>query len=175
MRLSALRIAWISLLALSSHVTAQEPARPDAGTQPLPPPSLGLLLDPTDAASLPQPSDTQVSPASPYARLVARWPEIEREKGVYDWSSLDPAVSALHGAGLRVVVCLPGGNELYVGAGKPPSPIEGESLQAWTSFTRSAVRAFAGKVAAIEIWDGPAAEFEPAIYAFVLKSSALAI
>jgi hypothetical protein len=175
MRLRAFCIALISALATSSLLSAQEPASPPAGAPPLAPPSLGLLIEAPDVASLPQPGEQPAVSTPPYARLVARWPEIEREKGVYDWSSLDPAVSALHGAGLRVVVCLTGGNDLYLPAGKTPSPIEGESLQAWTSFTRSAVRAFAGKVAAIEVWDGPAAAFEPSIYAFVLKSSALAI
>ncbi len=143
-------------------------------------PTLGVMLDAATAAALPAP----VSADRPLAaRLVAPWSDVEREKGVYDWSRLEPAVSRLSEAGFLVAVCLTGSNPLYLPDGSAPSPLSGESLQAWTGFVRSAVRSFAGRVEVFEIWDGPARPipsrdgpaFDPTVYAFVLKSSALAV
>ena len=143
-------------------------------------PTLGAMLDASAAEGLPVPG-TSSRPLA--ARLVARWSEIEGEKGVYDWTRVEPAVAKLSGAGFKLALCLTGSNVLYLPDGGAPSPLAGDSVEAWTGFVRSAVRSFAGRVQVFEIWDGPARPvagregpaFEPAIYAFVLKSSALAV
>lgn len=161
------RLAFASALVLLALPSG--PALADT-----PGPAFGLLLEAESAGSLPAPPDLPADHPL-VARIVARWDEVETEKGVYDWSRIAPAVETLAAGRFRIVLCLTGSNPLYLPEGKAPSPIEGDSLAAWTAFVRSAVRSFAPGVAVFEIWDGPAAAFDPAIYGFVLKSSALAV
>jgi hypothetical protein len=171
---SAALAGCIALAATAPAAAAETEPAPAKG------PTLGVMLDPATAAVLPAPASADRPLA---ARLVALWSDVESEKGVYDWSRLEPAVSRLSEAGFLVAICLTGSNPLYLPDGSAPSPLSGESLQAWTGFVRSAVRSFAGRVEVFEIWDGPARPipsrdgpaFDPTVYAFVLKSSALAV
>ena len=94
-----------------------------------PGPTFGLLLDAGGAAALPAPPDLPADRPL-VARIVARWDEVETEKGVYDWSTIAPAVEALAAGRFRVVLCLTGPNPLHLADGKPPSPLEGDSLAA---------------------------------------------
>ena len=48
-----------------------------------------------------------------WTRFLAVWPTIEREKGRYDFSSLDEPVNAARANGLTPFVCLSNGNRLY--------------------------------------------------------------
>ncbi len=159
---------------------------PDAGAQESPRPgeeprlALGFSIELMAVGELvaARPSDLA---HSAYARLVASWARIEQEAGVYDWSEIGPAVASLRETGFRVVLCLTGSNPLHLPPGKAPSPLEGRSLDAWVAFTRSAARTFAGEVAAFEIWDAPdrasggTEAFDPGVYAFLLKNTAVAV
>lgn len=145
-----------------------------------PGPALGWILTAEQVEALPLSTQDPEHPA--VMRLTASWGEIEREAGVYDWSAIEPAVARLHASGYRLALCLTGSNPLYLPDGSPPSPLVGDSLDRWVAFVRSAVSSFAGRVGVYELWDGPARPpegstgpaYDPAIYAFVLKSSALA-
>jgi hypothetical protein len=141
-------------------------------------PALGLILD--------QPSSTDpglpplVDQRGVYVRLNARWSEVEHDPGSYDWSGLDAAVERLVRSGYRVVLALTGSHPHHVPSGGPPSTLEGKSIQAWLGFVRSAMRSLGDRVEVLEIWSGgddpsrgAPALFEPAAYAFLLKSSAL--
>ncbi|MBZ5639684.1 MAG: hypothetical protein LAO51_13140 [Acidobacteriia bacterium] len=176
---SSLALACGALLLVGGDATAMA-AGAGPGTAPPKGPVLGVLVDEAAVDALPAPPALD-RPLG--ARVVARWSEIETEKGVYDWSRLEPAVAKLSGAGFRVALCLTGSNPVYLADGSAPSPLTGDSVQAWTNFVRSAVRSFAGRVKVFEIWDGPATPlpdrqgpaFDPQVYAYVLKSSALAV
>jgi hypothetical protein len=140
-------------------------------------PALGLIVDsPSDDLSdfLP-PLEGQ---RAVYARIHADWQAVEFEPGHYDWSALEPRVDYLHRSGYRVILGLTGSNAHYLPAGKAPSPLEGSSVEGWLGFVRSAVRSFAGRVEVFELWSGgddprrlAAEQFDPATYAFILKST----
>jgi hypothetical protein len=161
----------LALLSSAPHVAQESPGDAASG------PALGYVVDPSVVPRLPEsPPD---APLPLTVRLTAQWPEVEREAGVYDWSRYGGAIAALVESGHRVVLCLTGTHPLYLPAGGPPSPFEGDSLQAWVGFARSAVREFGGRVELFEIWDwvGPAdrTRLEPTTYAFLLKNSAVAM
>lgn len=159
------RFAAVVALALAAAGAghAEEPAK-RRGV------ALGLTLeDPSIAATLPAPEGERSAPA----RLVARWNEIEREVGTFDWTRHEEAVEALRVAGREVTLALVGTHANHVPGGGPPSPSEGTSLQAWTAFVRSAVARFGARVGTYEIGDGPRAGQDPELYAFVLKNAAL--
>lgn len=139
-------------------------------------PVLGISVPPERSALPSLPARTAAARVP--VRLVARWSDVETERGVYDWSGLESDVARIVQAGAEPVVCLTGSNPLFVEGGRPPSPAEGESVQGWLGFVRSAVRAFSDRVSLFEIWDRPAAgesRFDPAVYAFLLKNSAVAM
>jgi hypothetical protein len=136
-------------------------------------PALGLIADPGDEIA-----KGVVGERPFFVRLTAEWAAIERERGAYDWSTIESAVRRLDDAGHRPVLCLTGSNPLYLPEGGPPSPFVEESVRAWLAFVRSAVLSLGSGVAVFEIWDRPdlpGTEFDPEIYAFVLKNSALAV
>jgi hypothetical protein len=142
--------------------------------------SLGVTLAPSDLDLLP--ARTSGSTATPFVvRLVARWSEIESTPGIYDWAILDDAVSRVAALGHEPVLCLTGGNALYGAEGE--APLDGASLEAWIRFVRDAWRVFGGRVAVYQIWEAPdrgaladgSPAIDPQVYAFFLKSSALAL
>jgi len=162
--------------AVASDTSKDEPARDDSGS------SLGLMVSETNLETLSLASTTPT--ARPIlVRVVARWSEVETERGRYDWSSFEPAIERLRKLGHEPVLCLTGSNPLYAGTGDLPSPYGGGGLDAWTSFVLSAWDAVEGDVSVFQIWDSPARAgpggewpaFDPEIYAFLLKSSAVAL
>ena len=178
------RWTWTLLLGWGLHSLPQPAvaAVEDAGQLVQSGPKLGLILDPDLVASLPG-SLAEETERPFLLRLTAHWSEVETREGVYDWSRLESAVSKALQWGLSPVLCLTGTNPLHGPERELPSPLQGESMEAWVAFVRSAARTFAGRVLVYEIWDGPARPdpaqglpaFEPEIYAFLLKNSALAL
>ena len=133
-------------------------------------PRLGLMLDPPRAMALPPTTGAGV------VRLEARWDEVERVPGAFDWTALAPAVDAAADAGFRVCLALTGSHPHYLPEGGGPSPLVGGSLEAWLEFVRAASRTFAGRVTAFELGEGrPGGSAEEAdVAALVLKQSTLA-
>jgi len=163
----------LAALALGLFVAAGASAEPQgtgAGG-----PRLGLSLDPERAVELP--SVTDGPQAAPVVRLEARWDRIERVPGAYDWTAIAPAVDALDRAGYRVALGLSASHPHYLPDGGSPSPLAGESMQAWIEFLRSAARTLAGKVELFELGESvPGVTDEAAdIQALVLKQAALAV
>jgi hypothetical protein len=154
--LDRLRIALVGwLMAGACLVARAEAPAPRAG------PSLGLVLrgEPPGAV-LERPADE--GGGAPVIRLTVSWSDVERTPGLFDWSGIEGAISALSQAGHPIALCL-----------THTSPLGDGSLDGWLGFVRGAVRTFAGKVAVYEVWDRPAASYDPALYAFVVKQSAL--
>ena len=104
----------LSILLLFFPVVAEGEAPSSVARAPGP--AFGLLLDAGDAGALPAPPDLPADHPL-VARIVARWDEVETEKGVYDWSRIAPAVETLAAGRFRIVLCLTGSNPLYVSEG----------------------------------------------------------
>jgi hypothetical protein len=133
-----------------------------AAEEPKQGPALGLSLETAEAGAARGLPDSD-SERSVYVRLRADWRSIERQRAVYDWSKYAPVISDLERKGYRTVLSLAGSNPLH--------PQKAGSVEAWLGFVRSAVRSFAGEIEVLEIVsDNP----DPAGYAFLLKSSAIA-
>lgn len=170
--------AWLGVFALPVFAAqAQEASRPA-----VPGRSLGLTLPASRLDLLP--ARTAPSSATSFrVRFVVRWSEIETTPGTYDWTALDEAVSRVIALGHEPVLCLTGGNPLYATDGAPP--LDGASLEAWIRFVRDSWEVFGGRVVVYQIWDAPdrrggsapegSSPLDPRIYAFFLKSSALAL
>jgi hypothetical protein len=145
-----------------------------------PGPVVGLDWNASGAVDAPDPGSPAVRPL---ARLLVSWTDVESKAGEYDWSSAESDVSRLQDAGYRIVLCLTGPAPRRLAPAEPPTPKRPGILDAWLAFLRSAVRTFAGKVEVYQVWDAvperelsaAARAYEPESYAFVLKSSALAL
>ena len=68
------------------------------------------------------------------------WEQIERAKGIYDWSRPDKVMQMVTGAGLRLWAVLTPKNPLYA-----TPPFSGTDLTAFKKFARAAVSRYAGK------------------------------
>ncbi len=104
-----------------------------------------------------------------WTRLLAGWPGIEKEKGVYNWDETDEAIDAVLKHGITPFVTLTNGNRLYSGTGKYDDPklaaIYGESpappvgspeeIDAWLNFVGAAIERYKGKIVYWEIWNEP--------------------
>ena len=164
-----LAAALLGVAAAPPEPAAEEFA-PDRG------PLLGFRLDPSRSIELP-PVPSDATGRRPLVRLVARWEQVERIPGAYDWTSIGPAIERALGAGYRPVLALAGSHPHYLPDGGAPSPLVGRSSDAWLEFVRSAARNFVGRVSVFEVGEGgPQADDEDAkVQALLLKQSALAI
>jgi hypothetical protein len=142
---------------------------------------LGLIVAPESIESLAVDVEGSARPVP--VRIVAQWSEVETERGRYDWSSVEPAVDRILQLGHVPVLCLTGPNPLHAGPGELPPPLGGGGIEAWTAFVKGAWDRFAGRISTYQIWGAPAhpdprgewPAFDPEIYAFLLKSSAIAL
>ncbi len=158
-----LELALVGLL-LATVTAASEPEVPS--------PALGVALA---SASVPDALAAKDSDHPIDVRVTVEWSAVEPAAGAYDWSSIQPLLELLAARGTRVTLCLRGETPLHpreAGAGELPGAAW---LDAWTSLLRSAVATLGGHVAVIEIGESPEHSFDPVAYAFVLKSSALAV
>ena len=104
-----------------------------------------------------------------WTRLWAEWPEIEKEKGQYDFSATDEAFAAVLNRGITPFVTLDRGHPLYsepvphpdpnwrlIYGTKPGPPIlKIEATAAWLSFVEATVRRYRDRVKHWEIWNEP--------------------
>jgi len=116
-----------------------------------------------------------VPPDAALVRIVVRWDAVEPAPGRADWSRVELTVDALVRSGSQVVIALDPVHPEYLPRGGLPSPLAPEAFDAWLALVRGTVRRFAGRIHALEIGGGSAAEADLDAYAFLLKSSALAV
>ena len=141
----------VLLAAALAGVSGAAPPAPTAeGFAPGRGPLLGFRLDPSRPVDLP-PVSLEAPARRPLVRLVARWEQVERIPGAYDWTSIGPAIDSAHSAGYRPVLALTGSHPYYLPDGGAPSPLVGRSTDAWLEFVRSAARNFVGRVSVFEI------------------------
>ena len=162
----ALRIglAFTGLLAAAPAVFAVGPE--------IPGPSLGVAIV---GVSIPDALVAQDREHPIEVRLVVDWSTIESGPGTYDWSSIEPALATLASRGARVSLCIRGESPLHARAEGDRGVPDGAWLQAWTALLRSAVATFSSRIAVVEVGERPELTFDAVSYAFVLKSSSLAI
>ena len=143
-----------------------------AGEAEIPAPSLGVVLA---GVSVPE-ALAAGDPDHPIdVRIVAEWSSVETAPGVFDWTALEPPMAALAAKGARVTLCLRGESPFHPRDVGPTAVPDGAWLQAWTALLRSAVATLGGRIATVEIGERPDLGFDPIAYAFVLKSSSLAV
>ena len=157
-------LAFGGLLVAAAAVVAAEPE--------IPGPSLGVAIS---GMSVPDALVAQDRDHPIEVRVTAEWSAIETAPGVFDWSSVEPTLATLAARGARVSLCVRGESPLHshgVGEGGVP---DGAWLQAWTALLRSAVATLSSQIATVEVGENPERTFDAVSYAFVLKSSSLAI
>jgi hypothetical protein len=138
----------------------------------IPGPSLGVALAGTAVPD----ALAAIDPSHPIdVRVIAEWATVETTPEVFDWSSVEPVVATLASRGARVTLCVRGDSLLHPRASDPGAMPDAAWLQAWTALLRSAVATFGGRVAVVEIGERPEHAFDAVAYAFVLKSSSLAV
>jgi len=157
-------LASAALLVAAFAVGADEPE--------IPGPSLGVAL--VGAAA----PDALVAKDAAHpldVRLVVDWSAVETAPGTFDWSGIEPGLTALVSRGVRATLCVRGESPFHPRDTSSGAVPDGPWLAAWTAVLRSGVAALGRNVAVVEVGDHPERSFDPAAYAFVLKSSALAI
>ena len=162
----ALRIglAFTGLLVAAPAVFAVDPE--------IPGPSLGVSIV---GVSIPDALVSEDRDHPIEARVVVDWAAIETGPGVYDWSSVEPTLTTLASRGARVSLCVRGESPLHPRAEGDRGVPDGAWLQAFTALVRSAVTALSPRIAVVEVGERPELAFDAVSYAFVLKSSSLAI
>jgi len=134
-------------------------ARGDRTTQSLPssmiPAGLGINIRLVG----PQQRDIERIAAARFAfvRLDFPWADIERQKGVYDFSGNEALVRAFAQQGIRSLIILAYGNPLYDNSSAPfhVGPNTGEVRQAFAHFAAAAAAKFKGQKIVWEIWNEP--------------------
>ncbi len=92
-----------------------------------------------------------------FVRMDFPWSDIERQKGVYNFSKQENLVKALAAQGIFVLAVLAYSNPLYdiIPAPFHIGPRTDEALQAFASFAKEAATKFKGQGVIWEIWNEP--------------------
>ena len=92
-----------------------------------------------------------------FVRLDFPWADIERQKGVYDFSGYETLVRAFAQQGIRSLIILAYGNPLYDSSSAPfhMGPNTGEVRQAFARFAAAAAAKFKGQKIIWEMWNEP--------------------
>ncbi|WP_321373290.1 hypothetical protein [uncultured Draconibacterium sp.] len=104
-----------------------------------------------------------------WTRLGAGWNEIEREKGVYDWSATDKAFEVALKNGITPFITVGRGNELYsklttyddpklaeIYGYRPEPPIKDPvAMEAFLAFVKATVERYKDKIDYWEVWNEP--------------------
>lgn len=77
------------------------------------------------------------------------WSNVEKEKGVYDFSRYEKLVTDCEARGIRVMACLALGNKLY------PHVKDDEGRAAYVKYAVAAVEKFKGRNVLWELWNEP--------------------
>jgi len=104
-------------------------------------------------------------------RMDFHWAGIERERGVYDWSTYDELTANLEQRGIRALYILDYSNPLYEDNITSPHPLTGkpyqtpaspqhtESVAAFARWAAASARHFKGRKIIWEIWNEPNGHF----------------
>lgn len=103
-----------------------------------------------------------------WTRVLAGWPNVEKERGQYDWANLDTGIDALLRYGITPFVTITRGNPLYTKVGtyddpklaaiygdSPAPPIEPDAVAAWLEFVSATIDRYKDRIIYWEIWNEP--------------------
>jgi len=104
-----------------------------------------------------------------WTRLSASWPDIERQKGVYNWTETDKAFNVALKNSITPFVTIGGGNKLYSKLNTYDNPVEAEiygykpeppiknpqAMEAYLNYVRAAVERYKDKIDYWEVWNEP--------------------
>jgi len=103
-----------------------------------------------------------------WTRVLAGWPNVEREQGQFNWERLDTAIDALLRFGITPFVTITNGNSMYTGIGRyddpklaaiygdsPAPPVEPEAVAAWLEFVSATIDRYKDRIQYWEIWNEP--------------------
>jgi hypothetical protein len=104
-----------------------------------------------------------------WTRIMAHWPQVEKQKQSYDWANLDNALNAVLNEQITPFVSITGGNSLYTKLStyadpklaeiygyKPGPPVDDEvAMQAWDAYVTAIINRYKNKVTYWEIWNEP--------------------
>jgi len=133
-----------ALLLGAARAAAQVPAHPTVAE------SVGVNIHFTDAR--PGEMEMLAGTGMRWIRMDLIWPDVERQRGQYDFSAYDRLMGSLRAHQIRALWILDGTNPLY-DQGKFPYTEEGRD--AFTSFAVAAVRHFRGMGVLWEMWNEP--------------------
>jgi hypothetical protein len=88
-----------------------------------------------------------------WIRTAVRWSEVEKTKGVFDFSGIDNDINDARSRGLKILAII-GHPPVWAGSNSngttPPS-----SLTDWKNYVRAVAQHFNGRIDAYEIWNEP--------------------
>lgn len=140
---------WGSILSMIALMTAVS-AAPRGVPEPVVPLPFGVNIHFTQAPE--RELNLLADGGFRFVRMDFTWSEIEKQKGVYDFSRYDVLVRDMTARGIRILFILDYGNPLY-DDGKAPYTDEGRA--AFARFAAEAVKRYAGKGILWEIWNEP--------------------
>lgn len=82
-----------------------------------------------------------------------RWNDVEKTKGVYDFSEFDKKVAIAEAHSIHTIIILCSSNQLYNEALLPP--VTQPQIDAFTRFCGAAAKYFKGRNVSFEIWNEP--------------------
>lgn len=91
-------------------------------------------------------------------RFDLSWREVEKTKGVYDWSRYDPLFAELKSLGIRPLPILAKSNPIYNDYLKTAAPATIQARNAFAAFAAAAANRYAGSNPIWEIWNEPDTE-----------------
>ena len=108
-----------------------------------------------------------------HGRLFSGWAKTEQEKGVYDFTWLDPQVREMAAMGMKPWICISYGNPVWgsdfrLGMKVKQVTDNPESFAAWIRYTKALVERYKDVVDEWEIWNEPfhqAREYAEMVYA----------
>lgn len=140
---------WGSVFGMIALITAAS-ASPRGVPEPVVPLPFGVNIHFTQAPE--RELNLLAEGGFRFVRMDFTWSEIEKQKGVYDFSRYDVLVRDMTARGIRILFILDYGNPLY-DEGKAPYTDEGRA--AFARFTEAGVKRYAGKGILWEIWNEP--------------------
>ena len=104
-----------------------------------------------------------------WTRIMAHWPDVEKQKNTYNWDKLDVALKSVLDEKIVPFVSITGGNAIYTKLStyddpklaeiygyKPGPPIDDETaMLAWDNYVISIVNRYKDKISYWEIWNEP--------------------
>jgi hypothetical protein len=140
---------WGSVLSMIALMTVVS-AAPRGVPEPVVPQPFGVNIHFTQAPE--RELNLLADGGFRFVRMDLFWHDVEKQKGVYDFSHYDVLVRDMTARGIRILFILDYGNPLY-DEGKAPYTDEGRA--AFARFAEAGVKRYAGKGILWEIWNEP--------------------